>query len=409
MFRYMMKTFLLVAALLVGFATGCGTAADDADDETNQENKRQAGFALATTVLGQDSNTTFVRYLEELDVGKVELENARSYPGNATIGSVGGMFFVGSGESPKVTRFNVGEDGTLEKNGQISFSQYVDKAPLFANMFVDETSAYLDKEESSRVIWNPKEMTIERKDRLDPIEKKVDKKPVSQGSRRGMVVRGDVAFQSFYWAGPDFYEYAPNSKILVYDTETDEIKNVIEAPCPGLGVGTEDEEGNVYFTNWVGPSAAPVIEGESEAPSPCAVRIDAGETTLNEDWTRDLTEMTDGRQVTAMRMLEGSTAIAAVLDEEKVDADSETDPQKITYANNWELWRLDLEEGTGSKVPGIGHIAGGYYAFRLDGRMVVTLPDADYGSTTGYEVSVDGEATKLFDANGWVYQMVEIE
>ena len=403
MLEHVVEKAALVGVAIGLLAAGCGPSADDPSQDVDNE----ASFAIATTVLGNDSNTTYVQYTQELELGEISFDDARTYPGNATIGAVGDMFFVGSGASPKVTRYQV-EDGSLAKDGEINFSQYVQRAPLFGNLFVDPSTAYLEREDSGRVQWNPKNMTIQEAETLDAIDVEIDGKSATAGSRRGIVKRGEHIFQPFYWAGPDYYDYAETSKILVYDGETGEVENVIEASCPGLGVGTKDDQGNVYFTNWVGPTAAPVIEGESNAPSPCAVRIDAGETTLNESWTRDLTEMTGGRQVTAMRMLDGSVAIAAVLDEEKVDADSETDPSKITYAQNWELWRLDLDEGTGSKVPGIGYIAGGYYAFRIDGRMVVTLPSADYGSTTGYEIPIEGEAVELFEGNGWIYQMVEI-
>ncbi|MFB6265123.1 MAG: hypothetical protein ABEL76_16105, partial [Bradymonadaceae bacterium] len=258
------------------------------------------------------------------------------------------------------------------------------------------------------IVWNPKEMKIESTIKLDQLEKEVDGKPICQGFRRATVQRGKYVFKPFNWAGPDYYEYASTSKIAIIDTESDEVEKILEADCPGLGVGTRDEAGNIYFTNWVSTSAAPVIEGEEKSHSPCAVRIDAGEMEINEEWTRDLEEMTGGREVNAMRILDGSVAIAAVLDEERVDPGPKTDPKEITYANNWELWRLDLEEGTGSKVPNTGYIAGGFYAFEVDGKTIVTLPNADYSRTTAYEVPVEGPAKKRFSVEGWVYQLVEL-
>lgn len=119
--------------------------------------------------------------------------------------------------------------------------------------------------------------------------------------------------------------------------------------------------------------------------------------------------MTDGREVAAVRILEGSTALAAVLDHERVDQADEVEQSTITRGQNWELWRLDLEDGSGSQVGGTDYIAGGYYAFRLDGRMVVLLPTSDYSETTAWEIPVDGEDRELFTIEGWVYQMVEFE
>jgi hypothetical protein len=390
-------------------AAGCGDSADT-DSETNQQTEqRQGNFALASTVLGDDSNTTYVRYLDELEAGEVNLDDAREYPGYATIGAVEDMFFVGKGETPEVTRFAVDEEGSLQKEETVNFSQYVDAAPLYANTFGTSTSAYLDMEDSGHVLWNPEEMSIEGTRTLDDIPETKEELPVFQSFRRGTVVRDGKVFQPFHWRGENFYEFASDSHIAVFDAESGDVEKVLEAPCPGLDVGTKDADGNIYFTNWVNATAAPVIDGESNSHDTCAVKIDAGTTELNGDWTQDLAEMTDGREVAAVRILEGSTALAAVLDHEKVDPSSDTDPQAITYKQNWELWRLDLEEGSGSKVGGTDYIAGGYYAFRLDGRTVVLLPTADYSQTTAWEIPVDGEAKELFTIEGWVYQMVEFE
>lgn len=412
-----------IIGLTAAFGVACGESADetnnqsespfgenDGDGENEEGNQRiEGGFALASTVLGENSNTTYVRRLDELEAGEVSLENAREYPGYATIGAVDGMFFVGNGETPEITRFVMDGDNTLEKDGSVNFGQYVGESPLYANTFGTSTSAYLDMEDSGHVVWNPEEMTIEETRTLDDIPDTREELPVFQSFRRGTVVHDGKVFQPFHWRGENYYDFAADSHIAVFDAESGDVEKVLEAPCPGLDVGTKDADGNIYFTNWVNATAAPVIDGESNSHDTCAVKIDAGTTELNGDWTRDLAEMTDGREVAAVRILEGSTALAAVLDHERVDQADEVEQSTITRGQNWELWRLDLEEGTGSKVGGTDYIAGGYYAFRLDGRMVVLLPTADYSETTAWEIPVDGEARELFTIEGWVYQMVEFE
>lgn len=408
--RWNKKLVGLGAAVVAMGVIGCGNSADTGNNDneaSGPQQNQEASFALASTVLGENSQTTFVRYLDAIDRGNIELDEAREYPGYATIGSIGGMFFVASGKSPKITRFQVSNDGALTKDGTIGFSQHVDEAPLYANTFANPTTAYLDKGDTGHVIWNPKEMTIEKAETVDEIPKKVEELPAFRAFNRGTVVRDNLVFQPYHWRGKDFYEFASKSKIVVRNAETNEVETVIDAPCPGLDVGTKDSEGNIYFTNWVNATAAPVIEGEEETHDTCAVKIDAGSTSLSSGWPKDLAEMTDGREVAALRILEGSTALAAVLDHEKVDANKDTDPAEITRASNWELWRLDLEEGSGSKVDGIGYIAGGYYAFRLDGKMVALLPNSDYAKTTAYEIPVEGKAIERFNVKGWVYQMVD--
>ncbi|MFW5968273.1 MAG: MxcI, partial [Persicimonas sp.] len=358
---------------------------------------------------GEDSESTYVSYLDSMDVEEVDLDDAREYPGYATIGALGEMFFVADGESPRLTRYEI-EDGSLSEDGELSFSNHVDLSALYSNKFIDENKAYMDRENEGKVVWNPSELEIESDFSIDgEIDAERDGLNRIAGLRRGAVVRDDLVFQPYYWTDEDYYNFADTSDIAVIDTEDDSIVDVIETPCPGLDVGSMDEDGNIYFTAWVGTAAAPVIEGEDDTHSLCTVRIDAGETDIGDDSTMDLSEITDGREVVALRILEGDIAVAAVLDHERVNPDENTDDREISYANNWELWRFDLSEETGEKIENTGYIAGGYYAFKLDGRFFVALANADYTETTIYEIEADGPAEKLFDVEGWVYQMVELE
>ncbi len=396
----------------VGFAglAGCGSTDDPVDDgNNNQGTSFSNDFALATTVLGE-SNTTYVSTFSDLNAPNIDLESAREYPGYATIGRTGDMFFVASGDTPKITRFTPDpETGELSEDGTLNFSNYVTEAPLYANVFANSTTAYLDQEDKGHVIWNPEEMTIEGDSRTSQVDAEVDGLSSFRAFRRGSVVRGNLVFQPFHWRGPDFYEFADTSKIVVYNADDNSVQNVIEAPCPGLDVGTKDEDGNIYFTTWVNAVSAPVLEGEENTHSRCAVKINAGETTLNESWTKNLSQWADGSPVAALRIIDGSTAVAAVLDESRVETGADADPSQITYAANWKLHRIDLEEGTTEEIPGIGYIAGGYYAFELDGRLFATLPSSDYSSTTVYELSASGPAEEKFSTQGWVYQMVNLK
>lgn len=286
----------LAGALLAsGLLIGCGEPAEE------EQAQQQASFVLASSLFGDDGTNTYVKYLDSLDVeGEVSLDDAPEYPGYATIGAVDGMFFVADGESPQITRFEVGADGTLTEDSVLSFANYVSESPLYANTFGNATTAYLDLEDRGHVIWNPTTMAIEGTETTDAVEAEKDGYNVFRAFNRGTVVRDNFVFQPYHWRDGDFYNFADTSKIVVYNTDDNSVENVIEAPCPGLDVGTRDAAGNVYFTSWVNAPAAPVIEGEEETHSLCAVRIKAGETTLDEEWTQDLADMTGGRVVLSL-------------------------------------------------------------------------------------------------------------
>ena len=58
-----------------------------------------------------------------------------------------------------------------------------------------------------------------------------------------------------------------------------------------------DDAGDLYFSNWVFSVAATILE--DDAPANCAVGIKAGEQTIDESFTRDLSTLTEGRPVAA--------------------------------------------------------------------------------------------------------------
>lgn len=394
------STLLLTAVL-----AGCG----DDPDKTPVDAGTDDGpmYSLATSIFSQAGSATYVSVFDSLEVTGLDLEKAREHSGFATIGAVDGMLFVGAGEAPELTRYNVHSGGNLEEAGKISFANYgLTSAPLYLNHFVDSTSAYLVLEETKRIVWNPSTMQISGVADAPGLARERSGLVVKSGYDRSMVVRDGYSFQPFYWTDGTYYDFSPSSQIAVYSNTDDSLVKLIDAPCPGLDVATQDEAGNLYFSNWVFSAAAPVLE--EDAPDTCVVRIKKGELDLDAGWTKSLSAMVGNRQTAAFRYLGENVGVVAVFHDENVTINDDTEPSVITSGNHWKLWRVNLETQAAAPVGGLDFIAGGYYAFRIEGRTFLLLPTADYAKTAVWELGVDGAAVKRFETLGWAYQFVKV-
>jgi hypothetical protein len=105
---------------------------------------------------------------------------------------------------------------------------------------------------------------------------------------RGAVVRGDRLYLTVNWSDVQELSVPSDSRIVVVDLKKDEIVDVLDAPCPDLNVADRDEQGNLYFSNWVYSPGATLLYGASPA---CVVRIPAGSEELD-DFSIEYAEVT---------------------------------------------------------------------------------------------------------------------
>lgn len=400
------------AALLLTLGA-CGessddpTATPDACAEALAATDLPAAYAIASSVFGDAGNFTYVSVLDSLGAQTIDQNKAAEHAGFATIAASNGALFVGDGEAPVIGRYAVGAGGESLACGEVGFDFYgLQTAPMYLNGFVDADTAYMVREETRRVVWNPSTMEITGTADAPGLEKARGDLQVRAGYDRAIVARDGYVFHAFYWTDANYYRFDAGSQIAVYDAATGDLVDLLDAPCPGLDVATVDESGNIYFSNWVFSAAAPVLD--ESAPATCAVRIPAGELAIDDTWTRSLNDLVEGRQTAAFRYLGDGLGLVAALDADRITITEETLPGEITGGSNWRLWLVNLETGTGTPVDGLGHMAGGYYSFTIDGRTLLLLPAADYSRTTVYELTADGKAAALFETAGWAYQMTKI-
>jgi hypothetical protein len=194
-----------------------------------------------------------------------------------------------------VTRYEIGADRSWTELGSLSFgNDGVVDAGFGRQWLLDEHTAYLEMEKTKRIVWDPTELVIRgvREDSaLEPLRGKLEIEPGL--NRRPRLHRGSVLRPFYYVEKTDWLEYAPTSQIAVYDPATGEERSMVDAPCPGLYVGTQDEAGNTYFGLW---DALPKLALYGQGPAPCVARVSL-DGTLDAQWAPDLTAWAGGRYV----------------------------------------------------------------------------------------------------------------
>jgi hypothetical protein len=366
-------------------------------------------YAIMYEVYDDSGSTSYLSLLDSLERDEIDLDEAIEYgSGRAFIQAYQGWLFVGDAESPTVNRYSLDEDGKLVFDGSIGFGNYGLPAGAFDSWnvtFINEGKAYLlDFIEGTTIVWNPTTLEII-----------VDIPAPAEFHREGWslegtpgIVRDGLLFRTFDWANYDEAAYSTDILLAVYDVETDElVKLEPETRCPVPGnLVHQDESGNIYFSNWVWPVAGAIMRG---APDSCVLRINAGETSFDPEWTLSYQDVTDGHHGAMFTYLADDKALVSAFYEERTSFDQDTDPWSYVGSNNWRIWSVDLEAMTGAPLDGLDFNGGAYTPVQFDGRLILMVPggEEDDYATQLFEV-IDGRAIPHIKLPGWSYQFVKL-
>jgi hypothetical protein len=371
-------------------------------------------YALHVIVFDPDFNaTSYVLLSDTLDLQTVSLRSAREFPGWATMAAVNGEVLIANEGDPRVTRYTIDAGLGWHEGEVISFAnQGLVDAGFGRQWLLNGRAAYAELELTARVVWDPGAFVIQgvREASVLPLELE-NGFQIEPGLNRQPRLRRGPVLRPFYYADKsEWLDYAPSSQIAVYDPETHEERAVIEAPCPGLHVQSQDEVGNTYLSLW---DALPKLALYGQGPAPCVARVTA-EGVLDEAWRPDLLEWTGGRHTLVFRYARGGKALGNVLHHEELGAhlDGPYEPEvgaEMDIGEHYRVWLFDLEAETAVPVGGMPSTSWGFHASDMDERSFVFLPHDDYGSTSVYEVDLaTATATKRFDTTGWVYDWVRV-
>jgi hypothetical protein len=385
-------------------ATGLSLVACGEDSKNGSASDDAAAplYVVESLIFGDEGRASYVSLLPALAKrDKVLLKDAREFAEYAPADAHGGKIIVGSGEGPTLTRFGVSEQGVWSEEETISFASYMSE-PLDASVYVSASKAYVPFDRTNHLIWNPETFEIMAElGAPESIPLTRDTLKIWRGYSH--VLRGDTMFQPYYWADESFHAYSQISQISVIDTATDKVKAVLDAPCPHLHIASQDEAGNIYLSNGQGSIAAAVLDPEQ--PRNCVVRIKAGEERIDEAFTMSFADLAEGREGSNFFHVADNLVLFNVYHGERDKLGPDAEFADVDFSANYHIWTYDLETKEAKLMPGLDYGGGQFVAFRIDGRVFLTIPAADYSNTQVFEALPDGTAEKLFDVEGWAFKM----
>ncbi|MGC4088114.1 MAG: hypothetical protein QM756_09485 [Polyangiaceae bacterium] len=327
---------------------------------------------------------------------------------------VGGKLLVSSGLKPEITAFDIGFDLSWHEGKTISFANYPfeDNANFYYQYLLDDHTAYMPFDITKRLIWDPTDMKLlgTHEDSNVPLENG-GLKAQTGGNRNAVHYQGMVQ-QPFFYVDDDWFRTGPESVVAYYDPSTHAEVGTVTIPCPGLSMASQDEQGYTYYGTWDFQGTLKLF---GDGPNPCFARLKP-DLTLDTAWTRDLTDLTEGRYVNNFRYIGGGKAIGNVLHHELLDVDwaGGYDPdvkETIDYksGDHWRLWLFDLEHDSAQPIAGIDvPVASGAQFAVVDGRTFIFLPYSDWSRSKVYELDASGNASERADTAGDIFKWVRV-
>jgi len=385
-------------------AGGAGQADASADDKGPPATPPL--YAVMSAVFSDSGPTSYLSLLPSLDIKEVDHSKAREYPGRIALAAYNGWLFVNDAQSPTITRFSVTAEGALKEDGKVNFGNYglkVADIGTWGNTFISPTKAYLfNSNEGNTLIWNATKMEITGEIKTPELVRA----GLALGGSPG-VLRGNRLFRVFHWSDWKAYTFSSEDQLLgVYDVENDKLIGLVkETRCPAMSNRvSKDEQGNLYFSNWVWTTTATLVKG---APKNCALRIGPSSDRFDPNWILPFASVTGGREAAVFTHIGDGTGLLDVFHHERATIDANTDPAKLAGSTNWRIWRIDIEKGSGAPLEEIDWLFGSYTPVQVDGHSFVIATGKDYAITHYYEIK-DGRAVLRFNVRGHANQFVKV-
>ncbi|WP_224369252.1 hypothetical protein [Hyalangium versicolor] len=390
-----MKRFCSLALLLLA---ACGGDDDNSPDDTPDSGP---AYVLGNLVFGPEGTTSYVNVLDKLDSPTIDLKKAREFPGAADVWVYNQKIFVTNPEKLTITRYGL-KGRELVEEAAISFSNYgITSMGFWLNTFVTEDKAFMLNGAAEYIVWSPKTMEITQVIKLPTFPERPGYRLVPGYSDRAAAWRNGWLFQPLYWTDDSYFRFTPDSRIVVIDTNTSKLVEILEAPCPGLDYVSRDAAGNFFFSSWVyAPGGAVVLD----QPSTCAFEVPSDFRAPNVAFK--FADLTGGREGGMLHFLPGGGAMFSVFHDERFTVDANTNPSQVTFGPNWRFW--SYKNGTAAPIEAFDWNAGAQYTFRVETSNLMLVADGDYSRTRIYDLGSDGTApTQKFEAPGWSVRLFQ--
>lgn len=336
-------------------------------------------YVVASIIQGTPPSA-FAGFTDSLDAdAEVDIGSALELPNNGqAIGpDRGNTLFVVDGFVPRITRFELRGDGSLEEGETVS-AEGISPTSMGANpgnfIFVSDTKAYaIDTFSNTVIVWDPSEMVLRGSFDISEAQEENSVGLIS----RNHVRRGNEIVFSLGFVRQVGYESF--SKLVFIDTESDTVTRVetIEG-CSYMIHLFGDDAGDVYAGSVV-TSVFNRLVGNPAGPE-CVVRVAAGEYTPTEYTTYP--ERTGFANAASLVQQQGTKAYIRILDDALVPDISEFRPSEVNALLAWRWGLVDLATDDPPRVftdlePRSGSIA----AYYVDGTAYSSESDRSAGSS----------------------------
>jgi hypothetical protein len=245
-------------------------------------------YLIGHTVYSPDQANTYLSVVSSL-AGDEEPDLSRSLEiGGAAVpyGIAGSRkVYVSSQEAGTMTEVIFDDDARPSMGRVVSFANQGINDTWGLNILLSPTKAYhISQSTFDVVVWNPEEMTVMGSFATGlGLDAAYDSRVFV---RDPIFVGNQLVLVSGQWA-----DYTPDNvtSVTVIDTVNDVVvSNETETRCYSLLAFAPDAEGNRYFIS-NGLGATGHLSTPDLVPPPCMIRMRAGETSFDRDWSRSLT------------------------------------------------------------------------------------------------------------------------
>jgi hypothetical protein len=277
--------------------------------------------------------------------------------------------------------------------------------PVQTNISVAADKVYVPLDTVDFLAWDPAGPSIgEVVSAPDELLSESEDLPILKGY--GAELRGRTLFQPYYFNDNTYEAFAELSQVSVIDTKEDEVIDVLDVPCPHLHISSQDTAGNIYMSN--GQGSVPAATLKPDHPKNCFFTIPAGSNKLDEGSITYFADIADGREGSNFFYVEDGLALFSAYHAEREEITDETTVDEIAYSANYHIWTYNMKSGKAAPMEGMDYGGGQFVAYRIDGRVYLTVPNADYSETAIYEITKKGAAKLLFSVEGWGFKLLKV-
>jgi len=368
----------------------------------------ESRYLVGTRIWDDATTTSYFNVVSSLEEGtSVDLAQAVEVAGAAKLYAIGdiGWLAIGGGEEPTITRYTLNDAGKLVRGATLSLLS-LGVTSLWDTLYVvSETKMYYpDRANRQLIVINPTAMEVQGTVELPETAREGF---LSLYGYTPLLRDGKLLFTVgwFDWFETD--SVLGETGLVVVDTATDTVERFdVDDRCGGITTGVVTESGDAYFVSSALAAAAHRLGRFT--PSPCALRVNAGEDAFDSGYVKELADVVTS-EVAGEPVPAGSNALfLRVFDESEATFTETSATTELTGQAAWRWWRWDVESGEASPVEELAPSTSDVLWFQVDGRVYGTETTSTYSHTTLIELTAEGGPKAALTAPGFVHGVARI-